>query len=263
MSLRGFSGKRQVMSMDSIWEDTAKRVHFDALSSNKNTDILIIGGGITGILCAYKLKNAGVDCILVEANEISGGITKNTTAKITSQHGLIYAKLQKEFGSETARMYWQANQDALARYRALCQNISCEFERKDAFIYTTGAGRKLEQELDVLNRLKIPAEFTTKLPLPFSVHGAIRFPDQAQFHPLKFAAKIAEGLSIFENTKALEFAEDGVRTEAGWIKAEKMIVATHFPILNKHGGYFLKLYQQRSYVTAIETDAPLDGMYLD
>ena len=78
--------------MDSIWEDTAKRVHFDALSSNKNTDILIIGGGITGILCAYKLKNAGVDCILVEANEISGGITKNTTAKITLQHGLIYDK---------------------------------------------------------------------------------------------------------------------------------------------------------------------------
>lgn len=94
--------------MDSIWEDTAKRVHFDALSSNKNTDILIIGGGITGILCAYKLKNAGVDCILVEANEISGGITKNTTAKITLGHGLIYDKMIKRFGEDKTRLYIDA-----------------------------------------------------------------------------------------------------------------------------------------------------------
>ena len=107
--------------MDSIWEDTAKRVHFDALSSNKNTDILIIGGGITGILCAYKLKNAGVDCILVEANEISGGITKNTTAKITLGHGLIYDKMIKRFGEDKARLYVDAQNKAIKEYARLCE----------------------------------------------------------------------------------------------------------------------------------------------
>lgn len=248
--------------MNSVWINTGSLPSFPYLEGDTKTDVLVIGGGLAGILTTHALTQAGTDCLLIEADTICGGVTGNTTAKITSQHGLIYAKLQKEFGSETARMYWQANQDALARYRALCQNISCEFERKDAFIYTTGSGRKLEQELDVLNRLKIPAEFTTKLPLPFSVHGAIRFPDQAQFHPLKFVAGLVPGLNIREHTTASAIEGTVVYTNHGKIQAENVIVATHFPYLNKHGRYFLKLYQERSYVLGLERAQNVDGMYL-
>ena len=248
--------------MNSVWVHTGSLPSFPHLEGDAKTDVLVIGGGLAGILTAHALTQAGADCLLIEADTICRGVTGNTTAKITSQHGLIYAKLQKEFGGEAARMYWQANQEALARYRSLCQNISCEFERKDAFIYTTGSGRKLEQELDALNRLKIPAEFTTRLPLPFSVRGAIRFRDQAQFHPLKFVAELAPKLNIREHTTASAIEGTVVQTNYGKIMAKNVIVATHFPYLNRHGSYFLKLYQERSYVLGLENAQDVDGMYL-
>ena len=107
--------------MDSIWLQTAQMPAFDSLRSDLKTDVLIIGGGMAGLLCAYKLAQAGVNYALVEADRICGGITKNTTAKITSQHALIYDKLIREFGVERARLYLEANQAALEEYRALCR----------------------------------------------------------------------------------------------------------------------------------------------
>ena len=102
-------------------------MHFDSLKGNKSTNVstnvLIIGGGIAGILCAYKIKEAGVDCMLVEATEICGGITKNTTAKITLQHGLIYDKMIRRFGEDHARLYIKAQIKAIKEYARLCENI--------------------------------------------------------------------------------------------------------------------------------------------
>jgi glycine/D-amino acid oxidase-like deaminating enzyme len=112
-------------------------------------------------------------------------------------------------------------------------------------------------------QLGISARWEKTLPLPFPVAGAICFPDQAQFHPLKLAAHIAKGQRIYENTKALSFSGNRVQTPRGVVTAEKIIVATHFPMLNKHGAYFLKLYQQRSYVIALENAPVVEGMYLD
>jgi len=249
--------------MDSIWTNTAQLPHFDPLKSDLKTDVLILGGGIAGILCAYRLSQENVDCALVEANRICSGITKNTTAKITSQHGLVYAKLIREFGVSRARLYLQANQAALEQYRALCQNIDCDFEEKDAFVYSLDNRRKIDRELAALDRLGFPAEFADDLPLPFPVAGAVRFARQAQFHPLKFLAAIAQNLRIFEHTKVLELKPGQAVTNGGTISAEKIIITTHFPLLNKHGGYFLKLYQDRSYVLALEHAPDVDGMYLD
>lgn len=91
--------------------------------------------------------------------------------------------------------------------------------------------------------------------------GAVKFPRQAQFHLLKFAAAIAKGLRIFEHTKVLELGPGKAVTNGGTISAEKIIVATHFPLLIKHGGYFLKLYQDRAYVLALENAQTVEGMY--
>ena len=100
---------------------------FPALRGDRKTDVLIIGGGMAGILCAWKLREAGVDCLLLEADRICGGVTAGTTAKITFQHGLCYDKLIREFGAEKARMYLDANRAALEKYRALAARISCDF----------------------------------------------------------------------------------------------------------------------------------------
>lgn len=248
--------------MNSLWTDTAKTESFNTLRGNTKTDILIIGGGIAGILCAYMLKKADADYILIEADKICSGITKNTTAKITSQHGFIYQKLIKEFNTDTARLYIDANQNAVKKYRELCENIDCDFEEKSSFVFSEDE-RKIEKELKALEKIGFTPKYVKDIPLPIKTAGAVQFEKQAQFHPLKFAYSISKGLNIFENTKVLELKPGEAITNRGKIKAEKIIVATHFPILNKHGSYFLKMYQHRSYVIALKNAPKLNGMYVD
>ena len=221
--------------MDSIWTQTAQLPRFPPLQSDLKSDVLIIGGGMAGLLCAYQLSQAGVDYALVEADRICGGTTKNTTAKITAQHGLIYHKLIREFGVGRARLYLEANQAALEQYRRLCANIDCDFEEKDAFVYSITSRKKLDQELSALERLGFASEYVETPPLPFHVAGAVKFKRQAQFHPLKFISAIAKDLRIYEHTKVLELGPGKAVTNGGTVSAEKIIVTTHFPLLNKHG----------------------------
>lgn len=247
----------------SLWTDTVSLPEFTPLQGDKKTDVLVIGGGLCGILCTYFLRQAGVDCLLVERNRIASGATKNTTAKLTSQHGLIYDKLIRSLGTERAAWYLDTNEKALEQYRILCQNIDCDFEEKSAFVYALRDREKIEREVQAVNRLGFPAEFAEHLPLPFDTAGAVRFPHQAQFHPLKFLAGIVKGLPIYEHTFVRNIEGKTAITLQGRITAEQIIVATHFPFLNRHGSYFLKLYQHRSYVLALEQAAQVDGMYLD
>lgn len=249
--------------MHSLWSETSSLPSFEPLKKNIKTDVLIIGGGIAGILCAHFLKQADVPYALIEADTICSGITKNTTAKITSQHGLIYHKLIRQYGTEQAKLYLEANEDALAEYRSLCRSISCGFEEKDNFVYSVNDKQKVLKELHALRALGYPASFSEKLPLPFSTAGAVCFPGQAQFHPLKFFAELIKPLHIYEHTKALELIENVVITNRYRIAADRIIVTTHFPLLNKHGSYFLKLYQHRSYVLGLAHAPKLPAMYVD
>ncbi len=249
--------------MKSVWKQGIARVEFDTLKGDKNTDVLIVGGGIAGLLCAYKLKEAGVDCILVEADRICGGITGSTTAKITLGHGLVYADFINRFGKDKARLYLDAQIRAGEEYKHLCSNIDCDYEVKDSYVYSINDKNKIEKEVKALNLLGVKAELSDALDLPIDIKGAVRVRDQAQFHPLKFLYVISKGLPICENTKVLEFLPHKVITNRGNINFNKLIIATHFPILNKHGSYFLKLYQHRSYVIALKGAQKVNGMYVD
>ncbi len=247
--------------LNSIWAETALP-QFPRLQGDKTTQILIIGGGMAGLLCAFRLKQAGADVLLVEAGRICGGVTQNTTAKITSQHGLIYHKLLHKLGREKAGMYLQANQQAVTDFHTLCKDIPCHFESQSAFVYSLDDRQALEQEVHALHLLGYPAGLKEDLPLPFHTVGAVKFRHQAQFHPLEFAAHIARDLPIYENTPVRVMEGTTAITDHGRIRAEKVIVATHFPFLNRHGSYFLKLYQHRSYVLALENANFPGGMYI-
>ena len=248
---------------NSIWEETVKDVCFPALKENRSTDVLIIGGGITGILCAYKLKNAGLSCMLLEANEICSGITKNTTAKITLGHGLIYDKMIQRFGEEKARLYAESQTKSIKEYSDICAKTNCDYEIKDSFVYSINNRRKIEKEISALNYLGVKADFSRADELPFAAAGAVRVRRQAQFHPLKFLYAIAKDLPIYEHTKITELMPYKARTSHCEIAYKKLIIATHFPILNKHGLYPLKLYQHRSYVSLLKNAQSMDGMYVD
>ena len=249
--------------MLSVWKDDSKLPEFEKLRGDLKTDVLIIGGGMAGILCAYMLEKAGVDYALVEAETICSGITGNTTAKITSQHGLIYDKLVREFSIEEARMYLSANEAALEKYRELCADIDCGFEIKDSYVYSLSDRNKLEKEMTALGKIGYPAELVENLTLPVRTVGSVKFNAQAQFDPLRFVSAIAKGLSIYEHTKVLELIGTKARTADGEINAEKVVVTTHFPFINKYGSYFLKMYQHRSYVIALENAQDVGGMYVD
>ncbi len=248
--------------MKSIWEE-APLLSFPQLRSNIKTDVLIIGGGMAGLLCGYQLQNAGVSCVIAEAATVAGGITKNTTAKVTSQHGLCYSKLVSRFGTGSAGLYLDANEQALGQLRKLGRQIDCDWKDQDNFIYSTTSLQDLGAELSALEALGYPAQLANHLPLPFPTVGAVKFPRQGQFHPLKFLSAIVPMLTIYEHTPVRQLVKNKAVTDCGSITAEKIIIATHFPFLNKHGSYFMKLYQQRSYVVALENVPFPDGMYLD
>jgi len=249
--------------MKSVWQTTSTRIHFDAMKGDRSTDVLIIGGGIAGILCAYKLQGAGVNCLLVEATELCGGITQNTTAKITLSHGLHYDKMIRRFGEESARLYAQAQTNAIAEYARLCRVIDCDFETRDSYVYSLIDRKKIEREVAALNRIGVKAAYSDASELPFATEGAVRVTEQAQFHPLKFLFSIAQSLPICEHTKVTELTPHAAVTNRGKIKFQKLIIATHFPMLNKHGLYPIKLYQHRSYVIALKNAQKVSGMYVD
>ncbi|MCQ2418888.1 MAG: FAD-dependent oxidoreductase [Clostridia bacterium] len=247
----------------SLWSDGVIMPEFPKLDGDLSVDVLIVGGGIVGVLCAAKLQSEGVNYALVEQNRICRGVTENTTAKITSQHGLIFEKLISRFGPERTKLYLTANEDAIKEYRRLSQNIDCDFTDTCSYVYCLNDPDRISKELSALHRLGFPAVFSQTNELPFPTKGAVMFPRQAQFHPMKFLAVISKGLRIYENTKVRELIGTTAVTASGKIRAKKLILATHFPILNKHGGYFLKLYQDRSYVLALSDAQKIDGMYVD
>lgn len=249
--------------MRSLWKATASLPEFPELVGDVRTDVLIIGGGIAGILTAYLLHEKGVRYVLVEKGRICSGTTGNTTAKITFQHGLIYDKILKSDGTEAARKYLAANRAAFDKYAELCGKTDCDYEIKDNYVYSTNDRRKLEKEVEALEKIGYIADLCENVPLPVKTVGAVKFPDQAQFNPLKFLSSVAEGLNIYENTFVREMRGNTAVTDKGKIHADTVIAATHFPFINKHGSYFLKLYQHRSYVIALENAQDVNGMYVD
>lgn len=248
--------------MESIWQET-KLPEFPQLEGDIHTDVLIIGGGMAGILTAYMLHQHGVKYVLVEKERICSHTTGNTSAKITFQHGLIYKRILKSGGLEMAQKYLKANMAAFDKYARMCGEIDCDYEIKDNYVYSQDNRKILEDEADALRKIGYHADICENIVIPVKNVGAVRFSAQAQFHPLKFIRAIVPGLNIYENTFVREMEGNTAITDRGRISAEKVIVATHFPFINKHGGYFLKLYQHRSYMLALQDTANVGGMYVD
>ena len=232
----------------SLWIDTVEFPSFSALNKDIKTDIVVVGGGICGILCAYYLMKEGNKVIVVEKNKIGMGITKNTTAVITAQHDILYSTRIKKDGFEKAQQYLDANLMALKEYANLSKEFDFDFEEKDSYIYSTIDETILTEEVEALNKLGIHAELVNKIALPFSIRAAVKFPKQAE-------------MEIYENTNVIDIKKNVVYTDHHKIEAKAIIVTTHYPFIDRLGMYYTKMFQNRSYVIAIKNDEDIGGTY--
>ena len=236
----------------------------DSLPGNLHIPAAVIGAGLTGILTAYFLEQAGIRTIVLEADRIGSGQTKHTTAKITSQHSLIYDHLIQTFGRDSAVAYATANETAISDYERLIREkkIACDFVKCPACLYSRSEETLLRQEAAAAASVGIQASFVTDSELPFRTAGVVRFENQARFEPLPFLAAIADEVTVYEQTKVLKVEGNHVLTNRGCVTAEHIVFAAHYPFINVPGYYFARMYQKRSYVLALDGTPLPHAMYL-
>lgn len=260
----------------SLWVDTAPsgRSH-PQLIGDVRADVAVLGGGIVGITTALLLAEAGASVVLLEAGRLAGGTSGHTTAKVTSQHGLIYARLAARHGAEVARRYGEANEAALAWIAARVEReaIDCDLRRRPAYAYVTAPTgcASLEREARAAQEAGLPATLVEDAPLPFPVAAALRFDHQAELHPRRYLHALAErflaaGGQAFERTHAVEIGRHGgqevVKAPGGQAHADRVVVATHYPFPDRSLG-FARLHPERSYLIACRiAGAPPEGMHL-
>lgn len=263
-------------SPESFWINSTTLPSFEKLTRDISTDVVVVGGGISGISTAYLLSKEGLKVTLIDAGKILNGTTGHTTAKLTIQHNLIYDELISNLGNEKAQLYYGANNDALNFITKMVSenNIPCDYITEDAYIYTNSSQyeEKLENEFKAYEKLGISSEYLNSIDIPVPIKSAIKVKNQGQFHPLKYMYFMVNAIvekqgTIFENTKALdiEFSDlPVVITEEGYkIRASNVVICTHFPFYNTRGLYFARMYPERSYVLGIKAvkDFP-GGMYI-
>ncbi|WP_425310962.1 FAD-dependent oxidoreductase [Fictibacillus nanhaiensis] len=262
-----------------LWRENVDLPKYPSLNENNQSEVVVVGGGITGITTAYLLAKAGLQVILLEAGKVVNGTSGHTTAKITSQHGVIYDRLISHLGLERAIKYYRSNEAAGQFIRDFIKEnaIHCNYEPHDAYLYanTEQGIKKLEKEAQAYEQLEIDGEFADKMPFDIPYKKALVMRNQAHFHPVKYLIALLKeldqlGVKIYEKTTASDIQEDKedkkavVKTESGHeVKANFVACCTHFPFFDGMGFYFTRMMADRSYVLAVKTkDKFPDGMYL-
>jgi glycine/D-amino acid oxidase-like deaminating enzyme/nitrite reductase/ring-hydroxylating ferredoxin subunit len=256
----------------SLWLDTAPQTGYPPLEPGRHFDVAVLGGGIAGITTAYLLERQGANVALVEAGRIAGGVTAYTTAKVSSLHGTIFSTIARKHGAEAASTYAAANQLAREWMRARVDEhgIDCDWRAKPAFTYAEDASdvAKVEAEVEAAKAAGLPASYTEETDLPWQVAGAVRVEDQAEFHPRRYLLALAEQLTnVFEQTRATGVSAGSpnrVATTRGELTADHVVVATHFPFLDR-AGFFARMHPERSYALGLRLNASAkapQGMYL-
>ena len=214
-----------LLADDSCWVAAAPKASFPSLTGSQDCDVVIVGAGIVGLTTALSLCEAGKSVVVLEARRVGAQVTGRSTAKITTQHSLIYRHLIDTVGQDTAMLYAEANRAAVVRIRTWIETlgIECHYERKAAYTYTCDPQRadEIRQEAEAARILGFDAEVLDRAPLPFPTAGALCFPDQAQFNPASYLVALAKAVEarggrVFEQSRATSFdQDDGWRVGTG------------------------------------------------
>ena len=258
---------------ESLWLDTASATAYPTLSGELDVDVAVIGGGIAGLTAAVLLNRDGARVAVLEAARVGSGVTGCTTAKVSALQSTVYSTVRSRHGLDAAAVYAGASLAGVEQLASIAeeQAIECALERRPAFTFALEPSERstVEQELEVARSAGLDVDWAESLDLPFPVHGAVRLADQVQMQPVRYvqglAAAVATGGSyVFEGSRALRVDHGRpcrVETAEGTLRAGQVVVATHYPILDR-GLYFARLKPQRSYCVAarLATDAPSQPM---
>ncbi|WP_257348767.1 FAD-dependent oxidoreductase [Pseudalkalibacillus decolorationis] len=258
------------------WRESLELPVFPRIEEDINVDVVIVGGGITGLTTAYLLVNEGVKVAVLEAGKLLNGTTGHTTAKITAQHSLIYDEFIQNIGRSKARLYYEANVEALSFIKETVDQhqIDCDFSKQDAYIYATTEkyAHKLENEAQAYEKIGIDGGLVETIPFDIKIQNGLVMKDQAQFHPLKYLAHLVQiitekGGLIFENTTAVNVKTGKQATvltrEGARVTGNNVLACSHFPFYEGTGLYSTRMHADRSYIIAAKTSATYPGgMYI-
>lgn len=254
----------------SLWLDDPAKVRYSPPDAERAFEVLVLGGGITGLTTALLLKRAGVRVAVVECAQVGSGATGNNTAKVTALQSTMLSKIQKVRGSDVAAAYAAGSASAVEKVAELVEqeSIECDFRRRDAFTVAAGSSElpSVEREFEAAQRAGLPVDMVTDVDLPYEVAGAVRLADQVAIDPVRYARGLAaaiegEGCRVFEDTRALSVSEGKpvrVETDHGSLTGDRVVVATHYPVWDR-GLYFARMDAVRAYCVAarVRGDVPL------
>ncbi len=256
----------------SYWRTDIAFPEFPSLEEDLKVDVVVVGAGITGITSAYLLVNEGFKVAIIEAGKVLNGTTGHTTAKITAQHDLIYDEFIHNIGRSHARLYYEANSEALDFIKNTVNQhqIDCEFSMQDAYIYATTEkyARKIEKEAEAYEKLGIEGGLVDSIPFDIAIQNALVMKNQAQFHPTKYLVHLLKHITemgglIFENTTAVNIEtgeQPAVLTREGpRITANTVLTCSHFPFYEGAGLYSTRMYADRSYALAVKAKKKYPG----
>lgn len=257
--------------LNSLWLETAyPRTTYPPSTMDSTCDVCIIGGGLSGITAAYLLAKAGKKVVLLEKDRILEGASGNTTGKLTTQHGLVYADLLKKFGEDSARLYYKTNDDAIRFAQSLAEGDELRTTNSVLFAQTDSGVHSLRNEAAVYQHLGIPFDRRLNFELPLPVKETLTLTNQAQLHPVRFGqhlAKLAqsEGAQLCEQSvvRSMNLKDKSLQLGNGIvIQFDELVLCTHYPIEALRGMNILKLEVNRSYLLSAPADMPLQGQYL-